>query len=104
MNDTTCKFEGGIDQNSKQKNGLKIACVAVSAMGHFMPLSNCATALREAGHDVYIVTNGNDFIKEKTKGFGEKYGITMVYTDCGLVNDDAFRKPKSKCEYPINTY
>lgn len=69
-----------------------------------MPIQNCATALKDAGHDVYIITNGNDYIKEKTKGFEEKYGITMVYTACGLTNEDAVRDPRGMCENPINTY
>lgn len=73
-------------------------------MGHFIPIQNCATSLKEAGHDVYMITNGNDYIKEKTKGFEDKYGIQMAFTDCGLTNEDALREPKGKCEDPINTY
>ena len=60
-------FEGGNSSNDEPpKKKLKVACVAVSAMGHFIPMQNCATALKEARHDVYIITNGNDNIKEKT--------------------------------------
>lgn len=74
-------------------------------MGHFMPIMNCATALKDAGHDVYIITNGNDFIKEKTKGYEEKYGFTMVYTNCGLTNEDAMKDPPNKCDGdPINIF
>ena len=72
-------------------------------MGHFIPMQNCATALKEAGHDVYIIMNGNDYIKGKAQGFEEKYGITMAYTECGLVNEDATRDPKG-CEDPLNTF
>lgn len=70
------------------KKILKVACVVVSFLGHFIPISNCATALKEAGHDVYIITNGNDFAREKAKIFAEKFGIKMVFTECGLKNED----------------
>ena len=44
-------------------------------MGHLMPMENVATALKDAGHDVYIITNGIELIKKKTADFEKKYGI-----------------------------
>ena len=44
-------------------------------MGHFIPIQNVAIALKEVGHEVYIITNGSNYIKEKTKGLEDRYGI-----------------------------
>lgn len=96
-------YEGGIHSEVEGKKRLNIVCVVNCAMGHYIPIQNCATALIEAGHDVSIITNGSDDIKAKTKGIQERYGINLIYTDCGLTNEDALRKPKNMCEDPINT-
>lgn len=61
-------------------------------MGHVLPMENAASALRNAGHEVYFITNGNDAIKKKTASFEQKHGIQMVYTDCGLVQEDVYRE------------
>ena len=53
-------------------------------MGHFLPMENVATALKEASHDVHIITNGNDAMRKKTADYENKYGIQMIYTNCGL--------------------
>ena len=41
-------LEGGqIDSGNKSyKKSLNVVCIAIGAMGHFLPVLNCATALR----------------------------------------------------------
>lgn len=94
----------GLLEQRPFKKKLKVACVAVCAMGHFIPMQNVATSLKDAGHDVTIITNGNDQMKAKTSSFGEKYDITMAYTECGLTVEDALRPPRNAFEDPINTF
>jgi|OM-RGC.v1.037823973 Glycosyl transferases, related to UDP-glucuronosyltransferase len=44
---------------------LKVVCIVVNAYGHFIPILNCAKALKEKGHDVTILTNGDEGFKKK---------------------------------------
>jgi UDP:flavonoid glycosyltransferase YjiC (YdhE family) len=41
--------------------------VAVPQLGHFIPITHCASALVEAGHQVHLITCGNDYIKNQAK-------------------------------------
>ena len=81
---------------------LKIVCVTIGEMGHFVQIVKCATALAERGHDVHIVTNGHEYIREKAKKFVSSC-ITVHHTDDGLKFDALLRKPDG-CEDPTNTY
>lgn len=82
---------------------LKIVCVVVSEMGHLNPIVNCATALQEQGHELHIITNGNDRIKEKTATYKDQYSIEMHYTDCGLASEDLLKVPEGM-EDPTEAY
>ena len=95
-------FEGGqISDTNPDKKVLKIACIAVGAMGHFIPLTHCATALKQRGHDVYVITNGEENIRKKAPGLLP--GIPIIHTECGLEVQDIIRKPKG-CEAPLDTW
>lgn len=39
---------------------MKVACVAVAEMGHFIPITHIADALIRRGHDVYVITNNDE--------------------------------------------
>ena len=93
----TDELEGGQIRSGSSSDwkALKVACVAINAMGHFTPILNCAAALSEKGHDVTIITNGTDAMKKKATPMAEAIGVSMAYTDCGLdVDKDCLRKPK----------
>ena len=79
-------LEGGqIDSSSGNgpRKVLKIACVAIGEMGHFMPISKIAVLLKERGHEVHLVTQGIADIREKCKLYVNQ-GISMHYTDDGM--------------------
>ena len=79
--------------------------MTLGAMGHFTPTYNCAAALREKGHEVHIITNGNEAMRRRATPMAEAIGAIMAYTDCGLdVDKDLLRKPKSCTEHPIDTF
>ncbi len=62
----TFEYEGG--QNIRPMDefkSLKVVCIVVNAYGHFIPILNCAKALKEKGHDVTILTNGDEGFKKK---------------------------------------
>ena len=84
-----------------KKSKLKIGCVCIGMMGHFLPMENVASALKEAGHEVYIITNGSDAMKKKTGNFESKYGIQMIYTECGLTQDMIYEEPKKGDPEPL---
>ena len=64
-------------------------------MGHLMPIVNCATVLKEAGHEVHIVTNGNDEARKTSKIFADHYGIIMNHTNDKLNFENEIKKKGS---------
>jgi UDP:flavonoid glycosyltransferase YjiC (YdhE family) len=84
---------------------LKVVCIVVNAYGHFIPIMNCAKALKEKGHDVTILTNGDEGFKKKAEPMAEAAGVKMAYTDCGLnVDRDGMRKPEFRGEVPLDVF
>lgn len=45
-----------IEKPDQPKKQLKIVCVAIGMMGHFIPVVHIAEALIKRGHDVYFIT------------------------------------------------
>jgi UDP:flavonoid glycosyltransferase YjiC (YdhE family) len=88
----------------KEKKKLIVVLVAVPQLGHFIPITHCATALIEAGHEAHIITCGNSYIKALAKKFAEPHGIRMHFTNCGLTKEDLLRKPISWREDPSYTF
>ena len=43
----------------------KIACVAVSEMGHLIPMSHIVETLQKRGHDVYFITQNDKYNDHK---------------------------------------
>ena len=77
----------------------------MGAFGHMQPMLHCATALREKGHEVYIITNGSDNMRAKTPAMAAKIGAKMEFTECGLDYDrDLLRHPTHSGEFPLDTF
>lgn len=70
---------------------------------HFNSMIDVATALQERGHEVYIITNGLDAIRQKSKDHAEKLGVNMVYTNYEMTIEDKSRKLKG-LEDPGSTF
>ena len=82
-----------------------MALVTIGAMGHFTPILNCTAALKEKGHQVHIITNGNKTWRKRATPMAESIGAILEYTECGLdVDKDLLRKPKRCTEHPIDTF
>ena len=64
----------------KSKN-LKIACFCIPNFGHMFPMSHVAVALKNKGHDVHVITNGNQVGREKVPQIFVNTDIPIIFTD-----------------------
>ena len=67
----------------KKSKCLKIVCVVVPNNGHMTPMSNIARGLKEKGHDVTFVSNGNKVGSQKVPKLLEPIGIKYQLTTDG---------------------
>ena len=60
---------------------LKIAVIAISEMGHLIPMSHLADALIKRGHDVWFITNNDSYNDGKASKMLTAIGCTnQVFT------------------------
>lgn len=81
---------------------MRVACISICAMGHFIPMTKCAEALAAAGHEVWFVTNDNELIKQRAEQMLLPYGIKMHYTADKLTMDDFLREKKEGEKHHVN--
>ena len=98
--------EGGLmEKFLEEGRPLRVACVTMGMMGLFMPTFNCAAALREKGHEVYIITNGSEGMRRRATPMAESIGAKMAYTNCGLdVDKDLLKQPESRFKHPLDPF
>ena len=97
-----------------QLKRLKIACIAFNHPDYIQPLLDCAAILREARHDVVIVTNGKApegaAAMPETKrwlGRAERAGVRVVWVAGeGLkeVEQEVVRAKRGKYEDSVDTF
>ena len=84
----------------KQKK-IKVACVAMAEMGHFIPITHIADALIRRGHEVYVITNNDAHNDHKASMILNSIDCkNQVFTECGLKRTDMFRKGKGLDDIP----
>lgn len=71
---------GQVAENGERKF-LKIALIAFGHIEHIGTMVNYASILKEAGHEVNVITNGNAEMVKAGKKFKKQHGITLSYTD-----------------------
>ena len=76
----------------KSKN-LKIACFSIPNFGHMFPMSHVAIALKARGHDVHVITNGNEVGREKVPQILAHTDIPIIFAD-GPEQSVMWEKPK----------
>lgn len=60
---------------------LKVACVAIGEVGHFIPVSHIADALVQRGHEVHFITNQDYNTREKAKIILNPIGVKVHFTN-----------------------
>ena len=60
---------------------LKLGLVSIPNYGHMHPMSQLAKGLAERGHDVHVITNGNEAKEKVDEIFADIPGVTIIYTE-----------------------
>ena len=84
---------GPDEEGEPPKRQLKVCIVAFGEMGHLIPLTHIADILAEAGHEVYFLANGNDYVREKLAIFLADVAVKeVIFTDDGIPRELIMKK------------
>ena len=70
-----------IEMKFTKSKKLKLGLVCVPSYGHMHPMSQLAKGLVERGHDVHVITNGNEAKEKVDKIYANIPGVTLIYTE-----------------------
>lgn len=74
-------------------------------MGHFIPMSQIAEALIERGHDVYFISNNDEYNGHKGSKILNQIGCkNQFFSQDSVTRDVFFKKPESLKKMPENIY
>ena len=72
-----------IETRQNKSKCLKIVCVVIPNHGHMIPMSHLAEGLKDRGHDVTLVSNGNETGKVIVPRHFDFKGIKWHLTEGG---------------------
>lgn len=76
---TTPNSLDDIETRLKKSKNLKIVCIAICEMGHFIPMSHIAEELKDRGHEVHVITN--NYNKDRCSSIINAFGGTIHVTN-----------------------
>ena len=70
-----------VESRFEKAKKLKLGLVSVPNYGHMHPMSQLAKALVDRGHEVHIITVGNEIKEKVEKIFEGMPEVNLIFTD-----------------------